>query len=102
MLVIGSQFFRSGSDSDARQARARAALRALPDARPVNLQFADDPEPFEGLETAAVLRLDSRRVAGGDGPRKPIVSEMFDALASIARREHAGWFAYANADIEVT
>jgi hypothetical protein len=36
------------------------------------------------------------------GARKPIVSEMFDALSGVARDEGCRYFAYLNADIEVT
>ncbi|MGH9407880.1 MAG: hypothetical protein ACRD1V_00340 [Vicinamibacterales bacterium] len=101
-IVIGSAFYPADGDGGRRQERARAALRALPDAMPVNLQFTDETFAPDGFLTLPVLRLDSRTVTGAPGRRKPIVSEMLDALADAARKNGCRYFAYLNADIEAT
>lgn len=102
MLVIGSAFYPARDDEARRQERARAALVELSGTIPINLQFEDERFDLDGVRTLSVLRLDSRTVTGVDGRRKPIVSEMLDALASIAAEAKAPYFAYINADIEVT
>src|SRR4029079_5095672 len=56
----------------------------------------------DGFETRRVLRQDSRTVTGGGRRRKPIVSEMFDALAEAARERGDRYFVFLNADIEVS
>jgi len=101
MLTIGTRFYPAPEDSERRQQRAREALAALPDVHRVNLQFTDEAFRPAGFDTRAVLRLDSRRVTGGGRARKPIVSEMFDALAEAAAERGDRYFAYLNADIEV-
>jgi len=102
MIAIGTQFYRAEGDSERRQARARAALVALDGVVPINLQFRDEDFRPAGFRTLPVLRQDSRTVTGAGGARKPIVSEMFDALADAARSAGCRYFAYLNADIEVT
>jgi hypothetical protein len=102
MIAIGTQFYPAAADSDRRQEAARAALLRLEGVVPVNLQFTDDTFRPDGFVTAPVLRRDSRIVTGAQGVRKPIVSEMFDALSEIARARGCRYFAYLNADIEVT
>jgi hypothetical protein len=102
MIAIGAQFYPAGADSERRQARARAALLALDGAIPINLQFADEDYRLDGFRTLRVLRQDSRTVTGAGGLRKPIVSEMFSALAEAARESGCRYFAYLNSDIEVT
>ena len=101
MLTIGTRFYPASEDSERRQRRSREALLALPGVHRVNLQFTDEAYRPEGFETRAVLRLDSQRVTGGGRLRKPIVSEMFDALAAAAVERGDRYFAYLNADIEV-
>jgi len=102
MIAIGTRFYPAEADSERRQARARAALLALDGVIPVNLQFTDEAYRPEGFRTLPVLRQDSRTVTGAAGARKPIVREMFDALADAARAGGCPYFAYLNADIEVT
>ena len=101
MITIGTRFYPAAADAGERQRRARQALLGLPGARPVNLQFVDEAFRPDGFDTRAVLRLDSRTVTGGGRVRKPIVSEMFDALAAVAAEHGDRYFAYLNADIEV-
>jgi hypothetical protein len=102
MIAIGTQFYPAGPDGERRQARARAALLKLDGVVPVNLQFVDEDFRPDGFRTVPVLRQDSRTVTGAAGRRKPVVSEMFDALAGVARGNGCRYFAYLNADIEVT
>ncbi|HEX9365350.1 MAG TPA: hypothetical protein VF921_01920 [Vicinamibacterales bacterium] len=101
MIAIGTHFYPADADSERRQARARAALLALDGAIPINLQFTDEGYRPDGFRTLPVLRQDSRTVTGAGGVRKPIVSEMFAALADAARAGGCRYFAYLNADIEV-
>ena len=103
MMVIGTRYYPAEGDSERRQARSRASLLALDGVIPVNLQFADETYRPEGFRTLPVLRQDSWTITGvADGARKPIVSEMFDALADVACAERRRYFAYLNADIVVT
>jgi hypothetical protein len=102
MIAIGTRYYPAESDSERRQARSRASLLRLGAVVPVNLQFADESYSPAGFRTLPILRQDSRTITGAPGTRKPIVSEMFDALAGVARAEGGRYFAYLNADIEVT
>jgi hypothetical protein len=103
MIAIGTRFYPADADGERRQARARAALLALDGVMPINLQFVDEGFRPDGFRTLPVLRQDSRTVTGtGSGARKPIVSEMFGALADAARAGGCRYFVYLNADIEVT
>jgi hypothetical protein len=102
MIAIGTRFYPADGDSERRQARARAALLALDGIVPINLQFVDEDFRPEGFRTLPVLRQDSRILTGAAGARKPVVSEMFAALAGVARTTGCRYFAYLNADIEVT
>lgn len=102
MIAIGTQYYPAEPASERRQSRSRASLLALGAVIPVNLQFADETYSPEGFRTLPILRQDSRTITGAAGTRKPIVSEMFDLLAGVARAEGCRYFAYLNADIEVT
>jgi len=101
MVTIGTRFYPASDDSERRQGRARDALVALDGVHRVNLQFTDETFRPGGFDTRAVLRLDSRGITGGGRVRKPIVAEMFDALAAAAAERGNRYFAYLNADIEV-
>jgi hypothetical protein len=102
MIAIGTQFYPAGEEAGRRQRRAREAILALANVRPINLQFPDEHFEAGGFRTLPVLRQDSRTVTGSRGRRKPIVSEMFDALANAAVEEDCRYFVYLNADIEVS
>jgi len=102
MITIGTRYYRASEDSERRQRRSRESLAALPAVHRVNLQFTDETFRPEGFETRAVLRHDSTSVTRSGGARKPIVSEMFDALAAAASERGDRYFAYLNADIEVS
>jgi hypothetical protein len=102
MIAIGTQFYPAAGDAGRRQERARAGLLSLDHVLPVNLQFADEDFQPEGFRTLRVLQRDARTVTGSAGVRKPIVPEMFDALAAVARTAGCRYFAFMNADIRVT
>jgi|KBSSwiStaDraftv2_1062776.scaffolds.fasta_scaffold447846_2 hypothetical protein len=102
VIAIGSQFYPAAGDAERRQSRARAALLALDRVVPINLQFLDEDFQPAGFRTLRVLRRDSRTLTGAEGLRKPIVSDMFDALAGAARTAGCRYFAYLNNDIIVT
>ena len=73
----------------AREAPAQeslAALSATGTAVCVNLTFHDDSPAASAVESLPALRLDAPLVSGVSGPRKPVVSEMLDVLASEAER----------------
>lgn len=103
MIAIGTQFYPADEAGERRQAAARAALLRLEGVLPVNLQFVDERFAPAGFRTVPVLRQDSLTITGAvSGRRKPLVSEMFDGLAAVAAAEGCRYFAYLNADIEVT
>jgi hypothetical protein len=102
MIVMGTQFFEAPGDAGRRQHRTRAALLSLDQVIPVNLQFVDEDFRAEGFRTLRVLQRDARTITGAGGRRKPIVSDMFDALAGAARAAGCRYFAYLNNDIEVS
>ena len=103
MIAIGTQFYPAEAGGERRQSRSRASLLKLDGVVPINLQFVDGTYRPDGFRTLPVLRQDSRTITGATGgARKPIVSEMFDALAGVARAEGCRYFIYLNNDIEVT
>lgn len=102
MIVIGSNFYPSAGDAGRRQDQARRALLALTEVLPINLQFADAEWTPPAIRTLRVLQQDSRTVTAAEGKRKPIVSEMLDALAAVADENGCRYVALVNADIEVT
>lgn len=101
-LLLGVNAYPATGDGGRRQAQALASWRALDGVRLANLGWPGDVFEVEGFATHPVLARDSRTVTGRKGPRKPIVSEVFDRLAEIAGREGCRWFGYANSDIAWT
>jgi len=101
-VLIGMNFYAATGDAGRRQDRAIEALRHLPDATVVNLQWPDDQFDVPGIPTLAHLRRDSRSVSGRGGRRKPIVSDMLQILAAAAESRGCQHFLFANADIEIT
>ena len=65
----------------------------------MNVQFAKGAHEVEGVETLPVLARDSRTATGRDGARKPIVSDILDALCERAERRGVAAFCFMNADI---
>ena len=101
-LLLGVNAFPAPGEGGARQARALESWRALRGVRLANLQWPDEVFEVDGFATHPVLAHDSRTASGRPGPRKPLVSEMFGHLASIAQREGCTWFGFANGDIQWT
>jgi len=102
-LVLGTQVYEGAPDAMARQTRAVEALVALRNVIPLNVQWADAPYEWSGLETIAVLRQDSATVTGLPmRRRKPIMPELFDALADAAAARGCPAFGFLNADIIVS
>lgn len=102
-MVIGTHFHPADAAGERRQARCRAALLQLDGVIPINLQFSDGGAELDGFRTLRALRRDSHTVTGlTAGARKPVAAEMFDVLAGVALAEGCRYFAYLNADIEVT
>lgn len=104
MLLLGTTLYRSDGDTLRRQSVAVASLRDLKGVALVNLQFEDRQELADDsvLETRAVLRMDSVQVAGVPGKRRPVMNEIFCALAKEAERRGCKTFAYVNSDILVS
>jgi hypothetical protein len=102
-VLIGLQLYQAESAALRRQRLATEALGRLAGVEAVNLQYrGEEPFSMPGIETVPVLERDSLTVVGARGKRKPLASEMFDALAAIARARGHQQFAVINADIVVT
>ncbi len=98
-LLIGTHTFAAAGESARRQAAGVASLRALAGVELVNVQFERTPHHTDGLPTLPVLRGTSNDITGLRGPTKPIMSEMFDALATHAASRNLASFCFTNADI---
>jgi len=103
-ILFGTNINQAQGDAARRQRRAAATLIDVSAAAPINLQFSDGADlcEIDGFETQPILQLDSNRVTGQRGPRKPIVSEMFTRLASRAIERGARYFGFSNGDILLT
>ncbi|MFL5383113.1 MAG: hypothetical protein ACJ8GN_11400 [Longimicrobiaceae bacterium] len=102
MIVLGTNVYPARGAAAERQARAVAALAALPGVLAVNVTWPDEAVEVEGMRTVPALRRDSVEVTGRPGPRKPLITDLLDVLAGIAEREGADRFGFANSDIAVT
>jgi hypothetical protein len=85
-----------------RNAAGLASLLRLDNIRVVNVQTADPLLHVHGVPTLAVLERDSMSVTGVQGPKKPIIVDIFDGAAREAKRGGERYFAFANSDIEVS
>lgn len=100
-VLVGVHAYPATGEGERRQGTALSALAALDGVRCVNLQFRSAEAPaveVSGFETLRALDLDSNKVSGRSGHRKPIASEVFDVLARRAIEEGCSHFAYLNAD----
>ena len=101
-VLVGSNFYNGDADAMRRQQAAVDAVVALSGVAPVNLQWRDEVVERREMETLAVLEHDSRSVLALSTRRKPIMPEIFDALAAAAASRSCRYFAFYNADIVVT
>ena len=98
-VVVGTHTFAASGEGLRRQAVAMRTLASLRGATPENVQFAEGGHAVEGVHTLAVLTRDSCGVTGRTGPRKPIVSDILDALCARAEQLGGRHFSFMNADI---
>jgi hypothetical protein len=101
ILLIGSNYHPGSPAVVTRQKRSQDSILDLTDVECVNLQFENDPMSVEGFRTLAQLQLDSLKVMGRSGTRKPITIEALDLLAHEAKVCGANYFCWVNADITV-
>lgn len=101
-VLIGVSPYEAGGGAARRQAAALGALGALDRATALNVQFRDAPYHVPGIETLPALVRDSNTVTGRQGPRKPLVAEILDALAGEAASRGADMIGFANADVVVS
>jgi hypothetical protein len=100
-VVLGTQFYAGPRDAMRRQQQALDALGRLRGVIPINVQWVDEVHERTGVETIATLTQDSRTVTGLPAGRKPIMPELFDALASVAVARGVRYFGFFNADIVI-
>jgi hypothetical protein len=105
-ILLGTHIVGTGDTGDTgrREAAAQASLEALArsgEAACVNLAFADGPVSAGALPTLPVLTQDAPSVAGVEGRRKPITSELIDVLAAEAERRGMPRFGLVNGDIVI-
>jgi hypothetical protein len=101
-MLIGTQFYAGSPAAMRRQQQAIDALAALRGVSSVNVQWIDEAFEQRGVETLAVLRQDASSVTAVRAPRRPILSEVFDALATAAAARGIEYFGFANADILIS
>jgi hypothetical protein len=101
-VLIGTHTWAASPDATRRNAAAIASLHALHGVEIVNLQFRDGPHEHPGLRTLAVLPRDSNTLTGRRGPRKPVMVDLFDALASEASARSLPYFCFTNTDILIS
>jgi hypothetical protein len=98
-VLLGTHTFAGGPDAMRRQAAGVGSLQQLRGVQIVNVQFESDPHHVTGLRTLACLRSSSVSVTGRRGVRKPLMSEIFEALAATAEAQGLEWFCFTNGDI---
>lgn len=101
-ILLGTHTYAASGAAARRQDRGVASLRGLRHVHLANVQFTDAPHHVEGIVTLPRLRRDSTTVTRRHGPRKPLVSDIFNTLWHDARERGATYFAFTNADIQVT
>lgn len=103
-ICFGINIYPATGGASRRQDQSNQSLLALHGVELINLQFRnqDALQTRKGFDTLCVLEKDSTTVSGQLGTRKPIVSELFDAMAKEAFKRRCRYFAFSNSDIEVT
>ena len=101
-MLIGTHTFAATGESARRQDNGVRSILALQGVELVNVQFARHPHHVDGVRTLAVLAQTSNGVSGRRGAMKPIMSELFDALAAEASAHGIEYFCFTNADILIS
>ena len=101
-VLIGTHTWEAGPDATRRNAAAIASLHTLSGVEVVNLQFRDRPHQHPELRTLAALPRDSNSLTRRAGPRKPVMVDLFDALAAEARARDFPYFCFTNTDIQIS
>jgi hypothetical protein len=100
-LLIGTHTYAAEGNALRRQSAGVASLLALHGVEIVNVQFAQGAHHVPGLRRLDVLGRASTDI-DPSGPRKPIVSEIFDRLAAEASARGSEYICFTNADIIVS
>jgi hypothetical protein len=101
-VLVGTHTWAANADGARRNANGIASLQALHDTDIVNVQFRDRPHEHPGLETLAAMPRDSNVLTGRKGPRKPVMVDLFDALAREASARALPYFCFTNTDILIS
>ena len=101
-VLLGTHTWAASADAARRNAHALASLQALHGIDIVNVQFRDRPHEHPGVQTLAVLPRDSNGLTGRKGPRKPVMVDLFDALAREASARELPYFCSTNTDILIS
>jgi hypothetical protein len=101
-LVLGTGTYDASGDALRRQQNAVASMRALQRVEILNVQFRTAPHEVDGLPTLRALGRDSTTATGRRGPRKPLVSDLFNVLCHEAEHRGARYFGFTNADIQIS
>ena len=101
-ILFGTNVYPAEGDAGRRQANGVASLMHLKGVRLVNLCLSGEELPIEGFDESLRLTSDARTLTGHVGPRKPVVTEIFNALAARAAELGLLHFAFVNSDILVS
>lgn len=101
-ILIGTHTWPASGDTARRNDAGIASLKALHNVSIVNVQFREKPHEVPGLTTLATMPRDSNVVTGRRGPRKPVIFDQFDALATEAAARGCPYFCFTNTDIQIS
>jgi hypothetical protein len=101
-ILFGTNVYPAKGDAERRQANGVASLTSLKGVRLVNFCLPGEELVVEGFAESLRLTSDARTLTGRVGPRKPSVSEIFNALAARADELGLPYFAFVNSDILVS
>ena len=100
LLVLGTHYHPGAQETLARQQAGQESLRGLSRVDRVNLQFPDAPLTVPGFHSMAGLDLDSLKLTGRTGLRKPVGRQLLELLAGRAGEVGAPSFGFVNADVQ--
>jgi hypothetical protein len=101
-ILLGTNIYPALEEAARRQANGVASLLRLRGVRLVNLYLDGEELAVEGFAESLRLVSDSCALTNREGPRKPNVSEIFNALAVRAAELGLRYFAFVNSDILVS